>query len=115
MNHLIKQSSTRPFLRKAQVALAVLAAGLAAVPQPAVARRSEAPATISIPTAGTDLNDPRTVARIREQIRIAAHDLCQSDSFARVYQEIARRCHERVSADAERQLRARLAVRYAAR
>lgn len=113
MNHLNNVKAGRP--TRAQAALLCAAAASAWLVQPTPAQAEVADGAVRIPVAAASLADPATQARLRRQIAGAAHALCPSGGVAAVYREGGRRCRQRVMAEGERQLQARIATRLAAR
>lgn len=100
----------RPIPPRTLLALLISAALAASLSRPASAepvRNME----VRVAVSDAQLRDPRSLARTRRQIAVAAHALCDSGSVAALYRDGARRCRQSVIADGERQLEQRLAVR----
>ena len=114
MNHVTNVKPPRPTLPSSTLALLLAAALAGAMARPAAAQAAGTEETIHIAVAPAELQDRRSLVRIRRQIVIAARAVCDSGGLASTYRHGARRCREQVVANAERQLESRIASRLAA-
>jgi UrcA family protein len=108
MNHPTLANPSRPLLR-GQALVLIISAALAGSLAPTAARSAVPDQGIRIAVTQAQLNDARSLAKVRRQIAIAAYTLCDTGGLAAIHRDAARRCRERTIADAERQLQVRLA------
>ncbi len=115
MTYLITQNSSRPLIRRPAFALLVVGLIGGCMPQSALAQSADGLAEIRIPVpVRVAQENPRSLAVVRRQIGNAAKALCDRGGVSSIYGNQRSRCREQVTADAERQLRARLATLLAA-
>jgi UrcA family protein len=81
---------------------------LGSISEPAVAALPGTGETFHLAVSDQELQDVPSLTRIRRRIAIAARALCDTEGLASLYRNDARRCRERVSADAERQIEDRI-------
>jgi UrcA family protein len=108
MNHLTLANPSRPLLRGRGLVL-IISAALAGSLAPTGARSAVPDQHIRIAVTQAQLKDARSLAKVRRQIAIAAHTLCDSGGLASIRRYAVRRCREGTIADAERQLQVQLA------
>lgn len=89
----------------------IVAAAVASGSAPATARLVDEQPQVRISVAGVDLDDSRSLARVRRQIGMAADTLCNASGLAGIYRSAAQRCRVQAIADAEVQLAGLLASR----
>ena len=114
MTHVTNDKPPRPTLPSSTLALLLAAALAGTISKPAAAQAAGTAETIHITVAPAQLQDDRSLTRIRRQIASAARSVCDPGGLASTYRNGARRCREQALAHAERQLEARIATRPAA-
>lgn len=103
MSHVTKDKPARPRLPSSTLALLLATALAGTIARPASAQIAVPPDSVRITVAAGQL-DSRSLARIRREVATAARSLCGSEGLVSIYRETSRRCRERISDDAERQL-----------
>ena len=108
MIHLINETCRGPMVRIILPTILIAMALLGSISEPAVAALPGTSEAFHLAVSDRDLQDVPSLTRIRRRIAIAARALCDTEGLASLYRNDARRCRERVTADAERQIEDRI-------
>jgi UrcA family protein len=81
---------------------------LGSISEPAAAAVPGTSEAFHLAVSDQELRDVPSLTRLRRRIAIAARALCDTEGLASLYRNDARRCRERVIADAERQIEDRI-------
>lgn len=108
MIHLINETCRGPMVRILLPTILIAMALLGSISEPAAAALPGTSEEIRLAVSDRELQDVPSLTRIRRRIAIAARALCDTEGLASLYRNDARRCRERVAADAERQIEDRI-------
>jgi len=108
MIHLINETCRGPMVRIILPTILIAMALLGSISEPAAAALPGTSEVFHLAVSDQELQDAPSLTRIRRRIAIAARALCDTEGLASLYRNDARRCRERVAADAERQIEGRI-------